>query len=145
MCSQVSIDPRSTPHPTHRSHLFSTLCYQDQMGPTVSPCIASPFLKRAPPPTSQPPFSSLSPDGFARLWHPTDFVTLRFLARGEKYQAESPFHQAKDGDLTKQKHEEEALATQMGLTSMHFECLVCFCLLLFLLLLVCQFVIRFVL
>lgn len=84
------------------------------------------------PPSSQPPFSSLSPPGFAHLWHPTDFVTLWFLARREKYQAESPFHQAKDEGLTERKHEEEALGTQVGLSlsllwllSIYFPYLVC--------------------
>lgn len=67
-----------------------------------------------PDPPHQPPFSSLFPPGFARLWHPTDFVTLWFLARRWKYQAESPFHQAKDEGLKERKHEEEALENQMA-------------------------------
>lgn len=79
------------------------------------------------PPSSRPPFSSLSPPGFARLWHPTDFVTLWFLARREKYQAESRFQQAKNEGLTEWElwEHKKAFLCLLQLLSLYFPYLVC--------------------
>lgn len=41
------------------------------------------------------PPNHLSPPGFARLWHPTDFVTLRSLARRENYRARGSISSSK--------------------------------------------------
>lgn len=119
--SRSTLQPHPTPQPhhlPHRTHLFSTLPYQDQMDPTVFGCV----------PASQPPFSSLSPPGFTRLWHPTDFVTLWFLARREKYQARVSISSGKELSESMRRRlweHKQAFLCLLELVCLYFPYLVC--------------------
>lgn len=88
------------------------------MDPTVFGCI----------PASQPPFSSLSPPGFTRLWHPTDFVTLWFLAGREEYQGRVSISSGKELSESMRRRlweHKQAFLCLLELVFLYFPYLVC--------------------